>query len=263
MALRAKDIIPLTMDVQGLFLLITVGAATSVEMVEAVTVVVASGVSRSWRSSLHGAGAALLLLAVLVAGFGSAVATFVPLDQLRVYIGVLLLLLGLQWLRKAILRASGFKALRDEAALFDKQMKNLVQGKTARKGTFDGTSFTVSFKGVFLEGVEVVLIVISLGTSSGRLGLAAVGATVAAVVVALIGLVLARPLSKVPENALKMGVGLMLITFGTFWMGEGVGIDWPAADAFILALLVFFAALTQGLVLWLTRQRVRVEAMVP
>jgi uncharacterized membrane protein len=239
----------------AVLLVLAVFAASAVEMVEALTIVLAAGVSRGWRSSLEGAAIAILVLAAVVAAFGPALVKYVPLDVLRVVVGALLLVLGLQWLRKAILRASGHKALHDEDAIYRRQVAELSQMPRAGSRRRDATAFTVSFKGVLLEGLEVVMIVLTLGTSSRRLGLAAAGAAAAALVVGLAGLILARRLVEVPENALKMGVGIMLVSFGTFWIGEGLGVEWPGTDVWILALVAFYVAFTFGSVAALRRVR--------
>ncbi len=243
----------------AVLLVLAVFAASAVEMVEALTIVLAAGVSRGWRSALEGAGAALLALAVVVVAFGPALVRYVPLDVLRVVVGGLLLILGLQWLRKAILRASGYKALHDEDAIYRRQVEELSSTPMPTGRRRDATAFTVAFKGVLLEGLEVVMIVLTLGTTSGRLGLAAAGAAVAALVVGLAGLVLARRLVEVPENTLKMIVGIMLVSFGTFWTGEGMGVNWPGTDLSILALIAVYGAVTFGLIASLRRSRVRVE----
>ncbi|HEY1635674.1 MAG TPA: hypothetical protein VGF64_13010 [Acidimicrobiales bacterium] len=242
----------------AVLLVLAVFAASAVEMVEALTIVLAAGVSRGWRSALEGAGAALLALAVVVAAFGPALVRYVPLDVLRVVVGGLLLILGLQWLRKAILRASGHKALHDEDAIYRRQVQELSGTPKATGRRRDATAFTVAFKGVLLEGLEVVMIVLTLGTTSGRLGLAAAGAAAAALAVGLAGLVLARRLVEVPENTLKMVVGIMLVSFGTFWTGEGMGVDWPGTDLSILGLIALYGAVTFGLIASLRRARVRV-----
>jgi uncharacterized membrane protein len=221
--------------------------ASAVEAVEALTIVLASGLTRGWRSTFEGAAAALLLLCILVAAFGPALARLVPIDALRLVVGVLLLIFGLQWLRKAILRASGNKALHDEDAIFRDEVERLSAAPKARSGR-DATAFTVSFKGVFLEGLEVVVIVITLGASGGRIALASVGAGAAVVLVTLIGLAVHRQLAEVPENAMKMTVGLLLTSFGTFWMAEGAGVHWPGSDAAILALAGFYALVTFGII---------------
>ncbi|MHB1487456.1 MAG: COG4280 domain-containing protein [Acidimicrobiales bacterium] len=225
---------------RSVLLVLATFAASSVEMIEALTIVLAVGVTRGWRSALEGVGAALIALAALVGIFGPALVHLVPIHTLRLVVGALLLIFGLQWLRKAILRASGLKAKHDEDAIYAQKVEELSAAATG-KGR-DSTAFMVAFKGVFLEGVEVVLIVLTLGTTSSRLGLAAISAAAAVVVVGAIGVAVSRQLSEVPENALKMVVGVMLVSFGTFWSGEGVHISWPGSDAAILALVAFYAA---------------------
>ena len=195
--------------------------ASAVEMVEALTIVLAVGVTRGWRSAFEGVAVALLVLAGLVVALGPALVHYVPLSVLRLVVGTLLLVFGLQWLRKAILRSAGLKAKHDEDAIFAEQVADLSEAPPPSKGR-DATAFTVAFKGVFLEGMEVVVIVITLGTTSHRLGLAAAAAGAAALVVLIVGLIVHRQLSGVPENAMKMSVGLMLVSFGTFWSAEGV-----------------------------------------
>ncbi len=230
-------------------LALAVFGACSVEMVEAFTIVLASGVSRGWRSALEGTAVAVVVLAALVVGIGIPLIHVVPLQALRVVVGGLLLVLGLNWLRKAILRASGHKALHDEDAIYARTVAELSEGRGAPAGKLrwreqprDATGFTVAFKGVFLEGLEVVMIVITLGSSSKHLGLAAVAAAAAVVIVGGIGVVVSRQLSEVPENALKMGVGIMLSSFGIFWAGEGANLRWPGSDLFLLALIAIFGA---------------------
>lgn len=236
-------------------LLLAVFGASTVEMVEALTIVVAVGVSRGWRSALEGAAAAVVLLAVLVAAVGVPLIHYVPIDALRVVIGGLLLVLGMSWLRKAVLRAGGLKPLHDEDAIFAATSEELRQGAIGAVSTRrrDGMGFAVAFKGVFLEGTEVVLIVVSLGASQHRLGLAAGAAAAAAVLVALVGALVARQLSAVPENTIKLGVGVMLTSFGLFWVGEGAGVHWPGSDLAIVVIIGIFALFTLGLVTWLRR----------
>jgi uncharacterized membrane protein len=234
-------------------LALAVFGASAVEMVEALTIVVAAGVTRGWRSALEGAAAAVLVLALIVGLVGVPLIHYVPINALRVVVGTLLLVLGMSWLRKAVLRASGHKALHDEDAIFAEQTSELQQGSTATPGHRDGIGFAVAFKGVFLEGTEVVLIVVSLGASDHRLGVAAAAAGAAAVVVAAIGVVVARQLSEVPENLIKMIVGVMLTSFGLFWVGEGAGIRWPGSDLAILALIPLFAATAGATIVWLRR----------
>lgn len=230
----------------AVILALAVFGASCVEAVEALTLVVASGTTRGWRSAFEGAASALLLLAVLVAAIGVPLIHYVPINVLRVVIGGLLLVLGLGWLRKSILRASGHKALHDEDLIFADTVAELgADAKPARKGR-DAIGFTVAFKGVLLEGTEVVLIVLSLGASSHRLGLAAAAAGTAAVVVTLVGVIVARQLREVPENTMKLGVGIMLTSFGVFWIGEGDGFHWPGSDLAILVLIAVFLAATAG-----------------
>jgi len=212
-----------------------------VEMVEALTIVVAAGVSRGWRPALEGAAAAVVVLGVLVLVVGVPLIRYIPLDALRVVVGALLLVLGLSWLRKAILRASGHKAMHDEDEIYRTTVSSLTESGKAGS-TRDGVGFVVAFKGVFLEGLEVVMIVLTLGSSSRHLALAAVSAAAAVVIVGIIGVVVGRQLTEVPENAMKMAVGIMLTSFGVFWVGEGAGLAWPGSDLFLLALIALFAA---------------------
>jgi|SRR5579872_739140 len=226
----------------NIVLIAAVFLASAVEMVEALTIVVAAGTTRGWRPAFEGVGAALLALAALVAVLGPAIVTYVPLSALRVVIGGVLLVFGLQWLRKAVLRSSGLQARHDEDAIFARNVAELSKTGTGARA-HDALGFTVAFKGVFLEGLEVVIIVLTLGATAHRLGLAALSAGAAAVVVAAVGVVVARQLSMVPENAMKMGVALMLVSFGTFWSGEGLGVHWPGSDLAIVALVGFYAVL--------------------
>jgi uncharacterized membrane protein len=235
-----------------LVLVLAVFGASLVEMVEALTLVVAAGVSRGWRSALEGAAAAALLLGVLVVVVGIPLVRYIPIDALRVVVGALLLVLGLSWLRKAILRSSGHKAMHDEDEIYAETVAEL-HSEADPGGDGDGTrrvdrhgrdpvGFMVAFKGVFLEGCEVVIIVISLGAAQHRLGLAALAAGAAVVLVAVVGLLVARQLSEVPENTIKTAVGVMLSSFGVFWIGEGAGVNWPGGDLAIPVLAGFFVA---------------------
>lgn len=240
-------------------LLLAVFGACCVESVEALTIVLASGTTRGWRSAVEGAIAALVVLAVLVGGVGVPLVHYVPITTLRVIVGALLLVLGLSWLRKAILRASGHKAEHDEDAIYAETTASLQS--TRRRGAGrDGVGFAVAFKGVFLEGMEVVLIVISLGASQHKLGDAAAAAGAAVVVVTVVGLVVARQLSEVPENTIKTVVGIMLTSFGLFWVGEGAGVHWPGSDLAILVLIGVFAAVTLAAVALLKTQAVPATA---
>lgn len=230
----------------AIILALAVFGACAVEAVEALTLVVASGSTRGWRSAFEGAAAAFLILAVLVVVVGVPLIHYVPINVLRVVIGGLLLVLGLGWLRKAILRASGHKAMHDEDLIYKNTVAELESEGTPAKNQRDAVGFAVAFKGVFLEGTEVVLIVLSLGASTHRLGLAAAAAAAAVVVVTGVGAMLARQLTEVPENTLKMAVGVMLTSFGVFWVGEGSGIHWPGADLAILVLIALFLLGTTG-----------------
>jgi uncharacterized membrane protein len=228
-----------------IFLGLSVFLASTVEFVEALTIVLAVGITRQWRSTFAGILAATLALAACVAVFGAALIHFVPIDTLRLVVGAFLLVFGLQWVRKAILRASGRKSLHDEAAIFARERAEAAQQRAVR-GAFDWYACTVAFKGVFLEGTEVAFIVVTFGSNAGNIGFATVAALAAGVLVVAAGLVLHRPLSAVPENTMKFGVGLMLTTFGAFWAGEGVGVVWPGSDLAIIGLLVIL-----GLASWL------------
>lgn len=236
-----------------IILILAVFGASAVEMVEALTIVVASGVTRGWRSALEGAAAAVVVLAVIVLAVGVPLIHYVPINALRVIVGSLLLVLGLSWLRKAILRASGHKALHDEDAIFAATTAELsTDGSSATvKVRRDAVGFAVAFKGVFLEGMEVVLIVVSLGASQHRLGIAALAAVAAAVLVGLVGLVVAKQLSQVPENLIKVVVGIMLTSFGLFWVGEGSGVHWPGSDLAIVVLVGVFVVITAATVQWM------------
>ena len=217
--------------------------ASAVEMVEALTIVLAAGISRGWRSALAGVGAAVLALAAAVGALGPALSS-IPLDGLRLVVGSLLLVFGLQWLRKAILRASGFKALHDEDAIFARELREAGEAPPPAAGSrsIDPYGFTLAFKGVLLEGLEVVFIVITFGASGRRIGLAALGAGAAVVLVAGVGIAVRAPLARVPENAMKFAVGIMLTSFGTFWAAEGAGAHWPASDASLIAVIGAMAA---------------------
>jgi len=217
--------------------------ASSVEFVEAVTIVLAVGVTRQWRSTLVGVLAALVVLALLVAVFGTAIVLFVPIGVVRLVVGGFLLIYGLQWLTKAVLRAGGVWAKHDETAIYESEIAALRAEPPVPATGMDWISFTVAAKGVLLEGLEVAFIVVTFGASAGMLGPAAAGAAAAGALVLGIALVVHRPLEAVPENGLKFAVGVMLTGFGTFWAGEGIGIDWPAGDAAIPALLAGYLLL--------------------
>jgi uncharacterized membrane protein len=228
--------------------------ASAVEAVEALTIVLAVGVVRGWRSTLIGVGAASLVLAAVVAALGPTLQHF-PIGTLRFVVGALLLAFGLQWLRKAILRAAGYKPLHDEAAAFSRGREHAGSATSAGSGGMDWYSFTVAFKGVLLEGLEVAFIVVSFGLTQGRLGLAAAAAAAAVVVVVAAGFVVRGPLERVPENTLKFVVGVLLSSFGIFWGGEGAGVEWPGGDVAILGVIAFVGLVAFGLVRQLRRRR--------
>jgi uncharacterized membrane protein len=240
----------------AIVLIVAVFLASAVEMVEALTIVVAAGIGRGWRSALEGAAAAVVVLGVVVAAVGPAIVHWVPLGSLRVIVGAILLVFGLQWLRKAVLRAAGYKAKHDENAIFATKVKEITPDGSPPAGR-DSVGFSVAFKGVFLEGVEVVIIVLTLGTTDHNLGLAALSAAGAAFIIAGVGVVVARQLAGVPENAMKMGVGLMLVSFGTFWSGEGLSVHWPGGDLAIPVLVGVYAAVTYIMVRVFRVQRQR------
>jgi uncharacterized membrane protein len=219
--------------------------ACAVEAVEALTVVLAVGVSRGWRSALQGVAAGLACLALIVAALGPAL-TQVPIDALRLFVGGLLLIFGLGWLKKSILRASGFTALHDEDAIYAHELaaaRAATRGQIAVVG--DWYAFTLAFKGVLLEGLEVAFIVVTFGASQGSVPLAAVGAVAAVLLVTVAGVVVRGPLARVPENTMKFAVGVMLTSFGTFWAAEGAGVEWPGSDGALLGVIgvVIVAAL--------------------
>ncbi len=231
-------------------LAISVFLACAVEAVEALTIVLAVGTTRSWSSALYGVGAAVLALAICVAALGPAL-TALPIDVLRVGVGGLLLVFGLQWLRKAVLRAAGLKAIHDEDEAFAAERRAaLAAGEPER---FDSYSFAISFKGVLLEGLEVAFIVLTFGANQHRVGLAAAAAGVAVALVVLVGIAVHAPLARVPENAMKFAVGVMLSAFGTFWGTEGAGASWPGGDAALLAIIPGIALASLALVAWLRR----------
>jgi uncharacterized membrane protein len=227
--------------------------ASAVEAVEALTIVLAVGVVRGWRSTLLGVGAAAVVLAAIVAALGPAL-RLIPISTLRLVVGALLLTFGLQWLRKATLRAGGYKSLHDEAAAFASGSAR-ADSAAAPAGRMDWYSFTVAFKGVLLEGLEVAFIVVGFGSTQGKLGLAAGAAAAAVVVVVAVGVAVRGPLERVPENTLKFVVGVLLTSFGIFWGGEGAGVEWPGSDFAILALVGFVGLVSVLLTQWLRRRR--------
>jgi len=235
----------------GAALFVAVFLACVVEAVEATTIVLAAGTARDWRSATSGMAGALAVLVIVVAALGPAVSD-VPLRGLRLFVGALLLVFGLQWLRKAILRASGHKALHDEGKIFAEQLATAAakprKGRAAARLVPDWYGFTLSFKGVLLEGLEVVFIVLTFGANQHDVGLAAVAAVCAVVLVAGVGLAIRSPLQRVPENTMKFVVGIMLTAFGTFWGAEGAGAHWPGSDAALLVLIPAIAVFALALV---------------
>jgi uncharacterized membrane protein len=232
--------------------------ASAVEAVEALTIVLAVGVVRGWRSTLVGVGAASLVLAAVVAALGPAL-QHIPIGTLRFVVGALLLAFGLQWLRKAILRASGYTPLHDEAEAFSRGREQADSASQARSARIDWYSFTVAFKGVLLEGLEVAFIVVTFGATQGRLGLAVAAAATAGATVVVAGLVVRGPLERVPENTLKFVVGVLLSSFGIFWGGEGAGVEWPGGDVAILAIIAFVGLVSFSLTRALRRRRLALQ----
>lgn len=234
-------------------------AASLVECVEAFTIVLVVGITVNWRSALLGTVAALVILAALVGVFGVALVQFVPLDTLRLVIGTFLVLFGLKWLKKAIMRYAGLKALHDEEAIYEQEMA-AMRARGSRPSTqIDSFGVMLALKSVLLEGLEVAFIVITFGVSAAQsdaaksagITSAALGALAAVVVVILVGALVHAPLSRVPENTLKFVVGIMLTVFGTFWAGEGLGVEWWGADLAIIWLGGLYLLLAAFLVTWL------------
>ncbi len=233
-------------------LALSVLVACAVEAVEALTIVLAVGTTRSWPSALYGTGAAVAALAAVVAALGPAL-TALPLSPLRLVIGGFLLVFGLQWLRKAVLRAAGLKALHDEAAAFEQETAAARAADSRVLTGIDTYSFVISFKGVLLEGLEVAVIVLTFGANQHRIGLAAAAAGVAVALVVLAGLAARAPLARVPENWMKFSVGVMLSSFGMFWGAEGAGASWPGNDAALLVIVPGLALAALAMVVWVRR----------
>jgi len=246
--------------------------ASAVEFVEAFTIVLVVGVTINWRSALAGAFAAAATLALIVATLGVALVRYVPLDILRLAVGIILILFGLKWLKKAILRYSGLKALHDEEAIFEETRAELRARGENIAPRFEPFGVALAYKAVLLEGLEVAFIVITFGSSSATnacnttcgIGSAAIGAAIAGILVILAGAIIKAPLTKIPENTLKFIVGIMLTSFGTFWGGEGFGITWPFSDAFIpvLAVIYLLASFILVMILRQSKQRRIAEANV-
>ena len=222
-------------------LVLTVFVACAVEAVEALTIVLAAGLTREWRSTFQGMGAALVVLAAVVGALGPAL-TLIPIGALRLVVGALLAIFGLMWLRKAILRATGHKALHDEASAYLREVAAAEAAeRRSMRGVNDWYAFTLAFKGVLLEGLEVVFIVLTFGINQGSIWWAVIGAAAAVLVITAIGVAARAPLARVPENAMKFAVGIMLTSFGSFWGAEGAGVHWPGNDAALLVLVPAFA----------------------
>jgi uncharacterized membrane protein len=246
----------------GTVLVLAVFLACAVEAVEALTIVLAAGVTRGWRSPMLGVGSALVVLAVVVALFGPAIGR-IPIGAMQLVIGGLLLIFGLQWLRKAILRASGYKALHDEDRIFREQIEAAeAAGHEGRAFVTDWYGFTLAFKGVLLEGLEVAFIVVTFGSVQGQIGLASLGALAAIMLVVLVGLLVRAPLAKVPENMMKFVVGILLTSFGIFWGGEGAGARWPGSDAALLVVIPGVLAVSLAYVALLRNQHRRTVTTV-
>ena len=238
-------------------LILTVFVACAVEAIEALTIVLAAGLTREWRSTFQGMAVALAVLAAIVVALGPTI-TLLPLTALRLVVGALLAVFGLQWLRKAILRATGYKSLHDEAGAYLREVTAAKAAAPSSRGrVHDWYAFTLSFKGVLLEGLEVVFIVITFGANQHDVGAAVIGAAAAVVVVAVTGILVRAPLARVPENAMKFAVGIMLTSFGIFWGAEGAGVSWPGQDSALLVLVpvVALVALCYTVLLWPRRGR--------
>jgi uncharacterized membrane protein len=244
-------------------LILTVFIACVVEAVEALTIVLATGITREWRSTFQGMAAALVALAVITAAVGPAI-NDLPLTALRIVVGALLAIFGLQWLRKAVLRATGYKALHDEASAYLREVTAAqAAAKESRRGVTDWYSFTLAFKGVLLEGLEVVFIVITFGDNQRNIGAAVIGAAAAIIVVTIVGIAVRAPLTKVPENWMKLAVGVMLTSFGTFWGAEGAGVRWPGNDAALLVVIPVVAVVAAACICWLNSRKAAVTVSAP
>jgi uncharacterized membrane protein len=247
-------------SLNALPLILTVFVACTVEAVEALTIVLAAGITREWRSTFQGMAVALVALAVITAAVGPAINSL-PLTALRLVVGALLAVFGLQWLRKAVLRATGFKALHDEASAYVREVAAAeAASRQAKRGVRDWYAFTLAFKGVLLEGLEVVFIVITFGDNQKNIGAAVIGAAAAIIVVVITGIAVRAPLTKVPENWMKFSVGVMLTSFGTFWGAEGAGVSWPGNDGALLILVPVVALFAAACVYWLRSRKTAAPA---
>lgn len=227
-------------------IILAVAIASAVEMVEAFTILLAVATTKGWRTSIAGGLTALVVLSLLVGTAGQALVHFVPINILRTVVGIVILIFGLQWLKKAIMRSSGLKAMHDEDAIYEREVKTLNATEPTSTSSLaglnlDSTGFVVAFKGAFLEGLEVVIIVLSLGSSSRYLLPASITAIATAIVIFVLGAALSKQFSKVPENKMKMTVGIMLVSFGTFWTAEGLRANWPFSDLSIVGLVAIYS----------------------
>ena len=231
------------MSAHALALGLTAFLACAVEAIEALTIVVAVGVTRGWGRALVAALCAVVVLAAVVALAGPRLPELAELRPVRLIVGLIALYVGVSWLRKAVLRAAGRKAQRDERAAFER-------GRAQLTGATDAAAFATAFSGVLTEGIEVVAIVLALGSGSAQtLAAAGGGALLAVLLIAALGVAVRGPLERVPENALKYVVGVMVTAFGIYWAGEGLGVAWPASDAalfYLAAIVLAFAGTTTG-----------------
>jgi uncharacterized membrane protein len=242
----------------GLALFIAVFLACAVEAVEATTIVLAAGTARDWKSALLGTGAGLGVLTVIIVAIGPSISSL-PMNDLRLFVGTLLLVFGLQWVRKAILRSSGYKALHDEEKIFQEELAAARKAKSGKRfGVADWYAYTLSFKGVLLEGLEVAFIVLTFGTIQHQILLASMGALVSVLLVVAAGFALRKPLARVPENSMKFVVGVMLSSVGIFLGAEGAGVSWPKSDASLLAIIPFVAIIANVYVYLLKAKRSKV-----
>jgi uncharacterized membrane protein len=235
-------------------LVVSTFLASAVEAVEALTVILAVGTTRGWRAPWIATVAGTMALALIVTVFGPQLSRL-PIDALRIVVGGVLLIFGMGWLRNAILRASGWKPPRDEAALYAVDVERARGRGTPAHSTMDWYGFTLVFKAVFLEGLEVAFIVLTFGASAHNIPIAMVGAVLAIAVIAIAGAIVHRPLGRVPENAMKFAVGVMLSSFGIFWSVEGVGAEWPGKDLSILGVVAFLTVTSLVLVAILRRSQ--------
>ncbi|MCR8635049.1 COG4280 domain-containing protein [Paenibacillus radicis (ex Xue et al. 2023)] len=232
---------------------------TAVEFVEALTIVLAVGVTKGWRSSLSGMALAILLLTALVVLFGVPLMSYVHVSAFQLVIGILMMMFGMRWLRKAILRYSGLKALHLENEAYEEELTRQKKEGTATK-RMDWFGFTTTFNIVLLEGIEAIFIVLTLGLAANELSSAVLGSVIGIIVVIIAGILLRKPLAMIPENTMKFVVGLMLSSFGIFLVGEGVGVEWWHGDVSILVLmaaLLLVSILSVGVLQNLQKRRVR------